>query len=408
MELTIYGSGQEVGKSSIVLDGKLMLDSGVKIEPEPSYPRIANVDAAILTHAHLDHSGAGPLLYKHGKPPMFMTDMTFGLAKLLIQDSMKVAQKRGFPTPFTNQEYKRFVHNTKIVHHRERFRASSFSCELFRSGHIPGSSSALVRGQKKLFYTSDIQTTDSHLLRRNSVPKKCDVLIIESTYSHRDRPSREKEEKRLFNHVEEAVANDGIVLLPAFSVGRSQELLLLLEEYADKMIVDGMARKASQIILQHGHQVKNIKHLRSVMNKVAFIRSHKDRDKLTKKRPIIISSAGMLGGGPAVYYLEKIKDDPYSKVVFTGFLVPDSSGRHLLESGIYENEGKKFRVKCDIDRVELSAHADRSGLLSVISDLRPEAVICLHGEKCKEFAADIEEGFNIDAFAPKNEETLRF
>ena len=157
-EIEVLGSGREVGRSAILVSGKkrVMMDFGVKIEPEPpKYPPTEKVDAAIISHAHLDHVGAAPLLFKKGKHPIYMNDVTLELGSMLIKDSMKVARNEGFGTPFDKTDVKRMVKNTKIVRYNEKFNIGDFSCTLWDSGHIPGSSSILLDGRKKIFYTAD-------------------------------------------------------------------------------------------------------------------------------------------------------------------------------------------------------------------------------------------------------------
>lgn len=409
-EIEILGSGSEVGRSAILVSGKkrFVMDFGVKIQPEPpKYPLVEKVDAAIISHAHLDHVGAAPMLLKKGKLPVYMNDITLELGTMLIEDSMKVAKKEGYGVPFSKDDVKRFVKNTKIVRYNERFTVGEFSCTLWPSGHIPGSSSIMVESKKRIFYTADIQTRPSRLLNPCKLPDKVDVLIIESTYGTKVQADRKKEESRLIEAVEEAIANEGVALMPVFAVGRAQEVLLILKDYINKIALDGMAKLASEIIAQYGSYIKNQKEFRDLVKKVKFIRTDHERATALKKYPIIIASAGMLGGGPAVRYLREMQELTSGKVLFTGFLVEDSPGRNLIETKIFENAEERFHVHADLQQIELSAHADREGLFDIIRKTKPETVICVHGDKCVEFAKDIEEEFSVQAFAPKNVEVVK-
>ncbi|HLC77128.1 MAG TPA: MBL fold metallo-hydrolase [archaeon] len=409
-EIEILGSGSEVGRSSIVVNGKkrLIMDCGVKIQPEPpKYPNIGKVDAAIISHAHLDHIGAGPLLVKKGKIPIYMNDITLELGTMLIEDSMKVAKKEGFRVPFDKIDVKRFVKNTKIVRYNEKFHVGDFECSLWPSGHIPGSSSVMVDGAERIFYTADIQSRPSRLLNPCVLPNKVDTLIIESTYGMKVQSNRKKEEDRLLEAVEEAMANDSVALMPVFAVGRAQEVMLILKDYAGKIAIDGMVKKASEIVAQYGSYLKDPKEFREVLKKVKFVRTDEERATALKKYPIIIASAGMLGGGWAVHYLREMQEMKHAKVLFTGFLVEESPGRNLIETKIFQNAEEKFHVHGNIQQIELSAHADRDGLLDIIKRTQPKTVICVHGDKCDQFAKDIEEKFKVQAFAPKNGETIK-
>ncbi|MBI3190114.1 MBL fold metallo-hydrolase [archaeon] len=185
MKIKILGSGQEVGRSSIVLEDKkdVMLDCGVKIEPAPpKYPHHEKVHAAIMTHAHLDHIGAAPTLEKKSKTHIFMNDITLELGVMLIKDSMKIGRIEGYGTPFSEKDLKKTIKMTNLVSYHERFKIGDYKFSLWNSGHIPGSSGVLAEGDKKIFYTSDVQTTDSHLLKRCQLPQNVDTLIMESTY----------------------------------------------------------------------------------------------------------------------------------------------------------------------------------------------------------------------------------
>ncbi len=410
MNIEVLGSGSEVGRSSIVVSDqkRVVMDCGVKIQPEPpKYPAIERVDAAIISHAHLDHIGAAPMLFRKGKIPVYMNDITLELGAMLVKDSMKVAKKEGFPVPFDKGHLKKMVKNTKIVRYNEKFRVGNMNCTLWHSGHIPGSSSIMIEGKKKVFYTADIQTRPSHLLNPCQLPEKVDVLVVESTYGMKVQADRKKEEKRLVDVVEETLANDGVALMPVFAVGRAQEVMMILEEYINKIALDGMAKQASEIVAQYGSYIKSPKDFRNLLKKVKFVRTDSERAEAIKKYPIIIASAGMLGGGPAVHYLREIQSMGGAKVLFTGFLVEDSPGRNLIETRIFENSEERFHVHGDLQQIELSAHADRNGLFDIIRRTRPETVICVHGDKCSEFAKDIEKEFNVQAFAPKNGESIK-
>jgi len=409
MNIKILGSGNEVGRSAILIEEgkKILLDCGVKIQPEPpTYPLIEKTDAAIISHAHLDHSGAMPLLAKK-KTPIFMNDITLELSALLVRDSIKVAKRNGYSTPFSKTDLKRCIKQTKLVNYNENFSIGRFRCSLFDAGHIPGSSGILLDNGKRIFYTADIQTGESHLLNPCKLPKNVDVLITESTYSYKDHPKREDVERTLIEKIEETLARNEKVLMPVFAVGRAQEVLLILEKYAKKIALDGMAKTASEIIADYGAYIKDAKRLHKILEKVKFVKTKEDRAEAIKKYPILVTSAGMLGGGPVVHYLRELQKRAGSKVLFTGFLVEDTPGRNLIETKIFENAEERFKVHCDLHQSELSAHTDRSGLFDIIKKTNPKKVICVHGENCDRFAKDIEETFGIEAFGPSNGETIR-
>jgi len=416
LRVKILGSGREVGKSAILVEDekmqkKILMDCGVKIQPEPpTYAPIDKQDAAIITHAHLDHSGGIPILAQKSKIPIFMTDVTLELSALLIRDSMKIANIEGYDTPFTKSDHRASIKNTKIMNFNEHFNVGDFRCSLFDAGHIPGSASVLLENQnnnKKIFYTGDIQTAESHLMNPCRLPKKVDTLIMESTYSYKEHPNRKQEEAKFIQKVDEALSRNEKVLVPVFAVGRTQEVLLILEKYTKKIALDGMGKIASEIIADYGARIRDPKRLRKILKQVKFIRTATERKDAIKKYPLIVSTAGMLSGGPAIHYLKELKKNSQSKVLFTGFLVEDTPGRKLIETKVFEDAENYFKVKCNLHRFDLSAHAGKAGLYNIIKRTRPEQVICVHGDKTPEFAKDIEEKFGIQAFAPRNGETIR-
>ena len=412
MRVEFLGGASEVGKSGIRIserDINIVLDYGVDIQTNPPrYPLpVKNVTAAVLSHSHLDHCGSMPALYTNEKPRTFMTDVTLESSLLLIKDSIKIARRNGYLLPFGKNEVKRMIKQTKLVTYEEHFKIGNISCQLFDSGHVPGSSGVLLSGGKKIFYTGDIKLEPTRLLNGCKLPQNIDTLIMESTYSQKDHPDRLSEEKRLISAIEEALAMNETALIPVFAVGRAQEILLILENYSDKIALDGMAKAASEIILEHKYYLKDPEKLKKVLKKIKWIRSDKEREKAVKKYPIIVTTAAMMSGGPVLYYLRMLKSRKGAKVLFVGYLVEDSPARNLIETGIFTTAEESYSVHCDLRQYDLSSHAGRKELFQIINLTKPKQVICIHGDECEKFARDIEERFsNIQAIAPKNGDAL--
>lgn len=406
MEIRILGSGQEVGRSAILIHNKILLDYGVMLQPEPpKYPEVVSPDVIILSHAHLDHSGALPILYKRKEPPLFTNDVTIELTNMLIKDSLKVARREHFKIPFTEQNRKKMLRSMISVNYNRWFSIPEFKVQFYDAGHIPGSCSILLKHKttgKVIFYSGDIKLDDTRLLRGCSLPEKTDVLIIESTYGQKEHENRETEEKRFLETIEGIVSNDEKALIPVFAVGRAQEVMLILEHYAHKIALDGMARTATEIIEFYKRNVKDSEKLKKIMRHVFWIKTKKDREIALKHYPIIISSAGMLGGGPIVAYLKELADNTWAHVLFTGYLVEDTPGYELFMSKRFVNKRESFKVKCKIDKYDFSAHAGRSELFKIIEKTNPELIICVHGEHTKRFAKEIEKKYGIPAIGPKN------
>lgn len=411
MKIESLGGAQEIGKSAFLVSDKktnIILDYGIQIQTiPPQYPLKAECDAVILSHAHLDHSGSLPILYKKYRPPLFTNDVTLDSTLLLIKDSMKIARKQHYKLPFSKNDVKRMFRSAKLLNYYEDFHIGDFSCSLYDAGHIPGSAGILLKNRgKSIFYTGDIKLDDTRLLNGCTLPKEVDVLITESTYSEREHPNREKEERRFISAVEEAIALEETALIPVFAIGRAQEVLLILENYVDKIALDGMAKPASEIILHYGYYLKDHEKLKSILNRVMWIKTDREREKAVKKIPIIVTTAAMMGGGPVLFYLRELRGRPEAKILFTGYLIEDSPARILTETGIFQSAEEKFHVHCDLKQFDLSSHCGRSELLEIIRRTNPKKVVCVHGDKCEKFAKEISEIFDIETIAPRNGDAL--
>lgn len=409
MKIKILGSGREVGRSAILLfhdNFKISLDFGVKLQPEPpSFPIVhKDVDGIIVTHSHLDHSGAIPLLPNVN---CYMTELTKKLTKLLLFDFVKVARINNYKIGFSKKDVKLALLNARIT--EDKFIIKNIPCNFFDAGHIPGSRSVLLNIEgKNIFYTGDIKLEKQNLIDGCKLPKEeIDILIIESTYGDRDHPNRKEEEERFKSEIDETLNQSGIVLLPTFAVGRAQELLLILKDYSDYIAIDGMAKDATKIIMNYN--LKTSSSLKKIFKRIKKVNTAKERERIIRKgNRIIITTSGMLNGGPVVYYLKKIYKRKDCKILFTGFQVEGTPGKYLLDTGIFAYQDLEFHVNCPVNRFDFSSHAGKSELFKIIEKLNPKIVICVHGDNCNEFAKDIEKEFGINAFSPNNGEILEF
>jgi len=276
---------------------------------------------------------------------------------------------------------------------------------------VPGSAMFVVEIEgKRILYTSDFHVKDTRLLKGANVKefKDIDIVLIESTYASKDHPDRSKTEKELWRIVSETIDNQGIALIPAFAVGRSAEILMVLDSFKPSfpIYLDGMAREATEIALKYPEMIRNPKALNRAMNNVHMIRNNIERKSAIKEPCAIITTGGCIDGGPAVQYIRHLWSDEKNTLTFTGFQIPKTAGRYLLDTGRYVTEELDLKLKMQINSLDFSAHAGRSELFNFINKINPGKVICMHGDHCQRFAKELK-GRGFDAIAPKNGDILK-
>lgn len=404
IKIEFLGGAHEVGKSGFLLDGRVALDYGVKIgTEEPEYLPSLNIEAVLLSHAHLDHCGSIPVLFNRGHPKTVATPETLDLSKMLLTDSYKVSLKQGYKPPYRKQNIKKAFARFDPIEYNEQRNVAGFNVEYFDAGHIPGSAGILLNKEgKRIFYTGDINLSSTYLLNGATLPEKADVLIMESTYGNREHPPRDEEEKRFVDAINEGLAKGEKILLPCFAVGRSQEILLMLNKHRYKKIaIDGMIKQSSEIILYYKNNIRNYKNLKSILERVTWVRGTRERDKAIDTKKIFVTTSGMMTGGPIVYLLEKMRNDNI-RIIFTGYLVEDTPGRRLFETGIFSNEEDEFPIDAPMFRFDFSAHAGQGELLDIVRKLKPKKVFVVHGDDTDKFADLISDEFkDVDVEAPE-------
>ncbi len=403
IKLEFLGGAREIGKSGFLLDNKIALDYGLKLEGDaPIYLPSLKVNAVLLSHAHLDHCGSIPALYKNGRPTIFSTSETADLSKLIIKDSYKISLKNNYKAPFGKRELRRTYDGFKNVDYYNPFKLEGFDVEYYDAGHIPGSAGILLnKNGKKIFYTGDINLSSTYLLNGATLPKKTDILIMESTYGDREHVPRDEEEKRFVKAINDGLANDEKILLPCFAIGRSHEILLILNKYKYKKIaIDGMIKQTSEITLYYKNNIKNYNNLKKILDKVTWIRGNRERNEAMKTKDIIVTTSGMMTGGPIVYFLRELKDQKI-RILFTGYLVEDTPGRKLLETGIFSNKEEEFKIDAPVFKFDMSAHSGRSELFEIVRKMQPKKVFIVHGDNTQKFANDLSSEFkDIEFEAP--------
>ena len=413
MKITILGSGKEVGRSGFLVTSNntnILLDYGVLLKREPVFPihvRPKDISSVVLTHAHLDHSGFIPSLFlSNSNISVLGTNPTFDLSNLLIEDMIKIS---GYYLPFDYADLHSMMNHSKTLQYRERYPINNMQITLYESGHILGGSSILVESEgKRIFYTGDINTRGSKILRSADLDlPEVDILIIESTYSQTEQTPREESEKNLVEFAYNVVERGGTLFIPAFSVERAQEIASVLKacNFKYRISMDGMALKANEIMLKNPSFLKNPEVFRKIISEIEWVQGWRRRKQLVKEPGIIISPAGMLVGGTAMFYLQEIAKDPNNGIALVSYQGKGTPGRLLLEKGLVSYDGKSKKSLAEVNHFEFSGHSSRTELLEILNKIKgnPE-VFTVHGDdmSCVKFASEIKDKYGFDAIAPDN------
>jgi predicted metal-dependent RNase len=433
LKLSFLGGSREVGKSCVMVEaaGKtILLDCGVKLGKKHLFPQIKqprDIDLILISHAHLDHVGYLPFLFRDGcRAKIITTKPTRDLSQLLLSDYLKVAKIKG-EAPYSHKDIINVLKHMEFLRYRERKRIKDVEVRLFNAGHILGSAVLQLTAEgKRIVYTGDMSYRATKLMdHADRDIEKPDIFITETTYGSRNDiiPSLKENTKRLASSVKETLKRGGQVLIPAFGVGRSQEILYLLENLVRSkaipeipIFMDGMVKKACKIYRQNILFLKEEVTMRILISgedpfKSKYFRlpSTKDkRDVLGAGPAVIVASSGMLTGGPSVFYLSKLVENPLNTVILVGYQVKGTMGRFLQDGEDTLNiNNEEYKVKTHVDSVHFSAHADYQQLMNFINEIpRPGRVFTMHGDdgRCEEFAEAVTKKMKVEATAPENGE----
>jgi putative mRNA 3-end processing factor len=386
VRVRFLGGVDEVGRLGMVLEGrstKLLFDYGMAPRDPPEYPLPPpeDVHALFLTHSHLDHSGMVPWVAGERGVPVVGTSLTRAMSDLLAFDSMKVARLEGYPQPFTREHVAAMNAAWEDRHYGDARESGEFDVRFHSAGHIPGSTMFEADdGSTRVLFTGDINLIDTHIVAK-AEPVRCDVLAIEATYSGREHPDRRVTEEALLDAVSGVISQGGRVILPCFAVGRTQELMCVLANQGYEIYVDGMGKQVVQMMLDDNRYLRNPRELQKAVEDVTLVKNPAQRQRAATRSDVVITTSGMLDGGPALHYLTQMKDDPRSAVFFTGYQVPGSGGRSLLDTGALDlGKGVAERVECEIRSFDFSGHAGHGEIVEFARRCRPEHVVLYHSD----------------------------
>jgi len=449
------GGFGEVGRSCLLVQtnhSKVLIDVGVNTattDPSKAYPMLNllgfplnEIDAVVISHGHMDHMGFLPYLYAYGyEGPVYCTAPTRDIMVLLQQDYINLCKGSfGIEPIYSKKDIQKELKRTIVVDYGEVVDITpGIKMTLYNAGHILGSASVHLHigdGAYNLVYSGDIKFGFTRLFdpAHTKFPR-LEALFVESTYGGRNdiAINRFESENRLMEVIMQTVEKRGKVLIPVFAVGRSQEILLVLEEYSRKhpefnvpIYIDGMVLEASAIHTAYPEFMREQVQRRILSDRSPFesplikVAKGPDRDSIanSEEPAIILAPSGMLAGGPSYEYLKMMCDDEKNTLIFVGYQSTLSLG-YKIQNGMKEvpiigDDGrtKLLNIKMRVETVEgFSGHSDRAQLMAYLRNIRPmpERVITMHGDsgKTEDFARSASMMLRKDGRALMNLEAVR-
>jgi len=403
MQIQFLGGASYVGSLGMLLkDQELTLfDYGFLPMRPPKFPMEAPaVDSMFLTHCHIDHSGMIPWLARRFDTAIYATPLTIDVSELLLEDSIKVARMEGYPQPYNKGDVRKAVRNFQPVEFGAKIDAGGHEVVVHSAGHIPGAAMYEIVGHETTLFTGDLNTLSTRLVYgANAV--KCDNLIIESTYAGRSHPERLKLEFEFVQKIKEVISRGGKAIIPVFAVGRTQEIMLILRGEKFNASVDGMGCTVNRIYSKWPQFLRSSKKFKAAMRKADVVKRARDRRRVDSD--VILTTSGMLDGGPVIEYLQMLKEDTRNAVLLTGYQVEGTNGRKLMEEGVISLYGTDEKVKAGVEFFDFSAHAGHDDLIRFINACDPKKVVLMHGDNREVLAKDIE---GREVILPKEGEWL--
>lgn len=458
VRVTALGSYREVGRAMHLVttnESKILVDCGAKpttnrseVQPffaAPEMLPLDNLDAVVITHAHIDHIGMLPVLFKYGyRGPVYCTPPTRDLMTLLQIDYIKVAKAEGNEPPYSKADIQECIKHVVDINWGDKTDISpDIKMTMENAGHILGSSSVYMqigegKGEHKLLFSGDIKYEKSWLFDAATVRfPKVETLVIESTYGGPQdvQPTRQQASQELQDLIQDTLGRRGKIFCPVFAVGRSQEVMIAIDQLFKSGIVkpvtvwvDGMISEATAIHSSHPNFLN--RDLRRQMLKGGMdnpfnsswfkqVGSREQRDAiLLDPNPcIVLATSGMMTGGPIVEYFKHWAPEPSATLCFVGYQASGTLGRRLQKGHAQVplmDGGQTLMVdiRCNMVTIDgFSGHSDRNQLFDYVDALNPtpRKIICHHGDPqtCNAFRQGLREKFRVQTYAPANLETLR-
>ncbi len=453
VRITFLGGAREVGRSCYLLqtdESKILIDCGLNVSNIQQMPYLwvpevfplDSIDAVVVTHAHLDHCGFIPVLYKFGyRGPIYLTAPTRDLMVLLQEDFLEVSEREtGIEIYKPSDIRKALKHTIPIDYGVVTDISPDVRLTFYNAGHILGSAIAhfhIGEGLYNVAFTGDFKYEKTKLFDKAETNfPRLEALVMEATYGGPNdlQPTRREAEERLVAIINETIKHGGKVLIPTFAVGRSQEVMIALEEAIRNekldevpVYLDGMIYEATAIHTAYPEYLNptlrdKIFHYGInpfISDNFVRVDSASKRDEIIEDSgpSIILAPSGMLNGGPVMEYLKALAPDEKNTLIFVGYQAEGTLGRKIQKGRRdiqLSNDGKRevIHIKMRVETVDgFSGHSDRKQLLLYVRALnpKPEKIITIHGDesKCVDLANALYKYFRIETRAPMNLETVR-
>ncbi len=380
------GGGNEVGNVGIVLEdpssNRLLLDYGIAPTKPPRYPNEAPyVSNAIITHSHIDHLGMVPWLASNHNTKLHGTELTAAISEMMWYDCHKVSSIEGYPLPWDKRDIDLALSAWETHSFNKPWKQDDWKLELHGAGHIPGAAMLHVETPTKtVLFSGDFDTRDSQLTV-GAKPVKSDVLFVEGTYGGRDHPPKQEENERFIERVVEVTDRGGTALVPAFANGRTQDVVMLLHKHLPELNVhvDGMGKRVAKLQMEHPETLRDPTALESAWRWCRRVSSKSDRKKALDA-DVIVSTSGMLDGGPSIWYLNRLRHNPKNAILLTGYQARNTGGRRLLEERRIPIFGKISSIDLEVDQYSFSTHAGHQEIVDFATQCQAEDVVIYHSD----------------------------
>jgi len=384
MRYHYLGGGDEVGNVGCMFEDskgtKMLLDYGLAPTDPPRYPHEAPpVKDAVITHSHIDHLGMAPWLCSNHRTKLHGTRLTAEISRMMWNDCYKVSRIEGYPLAWDKRDIDGAMASWQPHDLNDSWENNDWTLKLLGAGHIPGAAMLHVETEThKLLFSGDFDTRDSFLVN-GAKPEKTDVLFVEGTYGGREHPNKEEEIQRFIERIVKVTERGGTALIPAFANGRTQDVVMTLHKHLPELDVhvDGMGKRVAKIQMDHPELLRDPVALNSAWNWCKRVSSKSDRKKALDA-DCIVSTSGMMDGGPSIWYLNRLREDPRNAILLTGYQARGSGGRMLLDKGKIPIWDKETTINLEVDQFSFSTHAGHSEIVDFASKCEAETVVVYH------------------------------